>query len=63
MKNQMNHLTQGGLPEMQAMQAITQISQWVRERYPRISDLTKSRLITQCLMEVAAEKSKRQDLN
>ena len=56
MKNQNHHSANEDAAEMHAMYAITLITKWVEERYPKISALTKSRLITQCLMEVALER-------
>ena len=56
MKNQSNHLPQEGYAEMHAKQAIELITQWVEQRYPVLSAVSKSRLITQCLIEVREER-------
>ena len=58
MKNQINQLHKEGYAEMQAHQAIKLITKLIEERYPRLSALTKSRLITQCLIEVKQERNR-----
>ncbi len=56
MKNQTKQLPQEGSAEMHAKQAIELITKWVEQRYPVLSDVSKSRLITQCLIEVREER-------
>jgi len=56
MKNQTQLLPSEGYAEMHAKQAIELISKWVDERYPALSAVSKSRLITQCLIEVREER-------
>ncbi len=56
MKNQTKQLPQEGYAEMHAKQAIELIMKWVEQRYPVLSDVSKSRLITQCLIEVREER-------
>jgi hypothetical protein len=63
MKNQTNQLQQHDHAETHAKQAIRHITKWVEERYPQISTSTKSRLITQCLIEVKRESLYRSSLN
>lgn len=63
MKNQFNQLPKEGYAEMHAQHAIMLIKKWVEERYPKISVLTKSRLISQCLLEVAEERRCQSMLN
>lgn len=48
---------------MHARQAIELITKWVDERYPVLSALSKSRLITQCLIEVREERKNLSSLN
>ena len=63
MKNQIKPLPQGGYAEMHARQAIEQITKWVEQRYPVLSAVTKSRLITQCLIEIREERKNLSVLN
>lgn len=55
MKNQTQQLPQEANAEMQAKQAIELITKWVDQRYPVLSPVSKSRLITQCLIEIREE--------
>ena len=45
-------LPQEGYAEMHAKHAIELITKWVEQRYPVLSNVCKSRLITQCLIEI-----------
>ena len=63
MKNQTTQLPKEGYAEMHAKQAIELITKWVEERYPVLSNLSKSRLITQCLIEVREERKNYSSLN
>jgi N-acetyl-anhydromuramyl-L-alanine amidase AmpD len=56
MKKQATKTSNEGYAEMQAQQAIKLITQWIEERYPKISSRTKARVIAQCLIEVRDEK-------
>lgn len=56
MKNQIKKLRREDYAEMHAKQAIDLITKWVEERYPKLSTTTKSRIITQCLIEIREEK-------
>ena len=49
-------LPEGGYAEMHAKQAIELITKWVEQRYPVLSNVSKSRLITQCLIEIREER-------
>ena len=63
MKHQSNQLPHEGYAEMHARQAIELITQWVEKRYPVLSAVSKSRLITQCLIEVREERKNLSCLN
>ena len=63
MKNQTTQLPTEGYAEMHAKQAIDLITKWVEQRYPVLSNLSKSRLITQCLIEVREERKNYSSLN
>jgi hypothetical protein len=56
-------LPQGGYAEMHAKQAIELITKWVEQRYPVLSNISKSRLITQCLIEIREERKDLSYLN
>jgi hypothetical protein len=56
MKNQTTPLRSEAYAEMHAKQAIECITKWVEDRYPVLSRLSKSRLITQCLIEIREER-------
>jgi hypothetical protein len=56
MKNQTTQQPVQGYAEMHAKQAIEHITKWVEDRYPVLSKLSKSRLITQCLIEIREER-------
>jgi hypothetical protein len=55
MRNQTS-LPHGAYAEMHAKQAIEIIMKWVDQRYPVLSTVSKSRLITQCLIEIREER-------
>lgn len=57
MKNQTNQLSTGRSSEVHAQKAIESITKWVEERYPRITALTRERLIAQCLIEIKGGRS------
>lgn len=63
MKNYLKKSSNEAYAEMHAHQAIQQITKWIDERYPKISALTKTRIIAQCLIEVRREKYDRIHLN
>jgi hypothetical protein len=63
MKNQTTQFPKGGYAEMHAKQAIELITKWVEERYPVLSNVSKSRLITQCLIEIREERKNYSSLN
>ena len=63
MTNQTTQLPKEGYAEMHARQAIKLITQWVDQRYPVLSALSKSRLITQCLIEIREERKDLSSLN
>ena len=63
MKHQASQLPREVYPEMNAKKAIELISKWVEERYPSLSVVTKSRLITQCLIEIREENEVLASLN
>lgn len=63
MKNQTKQLPMEGYAEMHAKQAIELITKWVESRYPVLSAVSKSRLITQCLIEVREERKNLSVLN
>ncbi len=63
MKKTTNQLPHESYAEMHAKQAIMLITKWIEERYPKISAQTKSRLITQCLIEVREERRNQHYLN
>jgi hypothetical protein len=63
MKNQIYQLSQEVHSEMNAKRAIEVITKWVEERYPVLSDVSKSRLITQCLIEIREERRNLSSLN
>jgi hypothetical protein len=56
-------LPQGGYAEMHAKHAIELITKWVEQRYPVLSNVSKSRLITQCLIEIREERKDLSYLN
>ena len=56
-------LPKGGYAEMHAKQAIELITKWVEQRYPVLSNVSKSRLITQCLIEIREERKDLSYLN
>jgi len=56
MNNQTTNLPEGSYAEMHAKQAIELITKWIEQRYPVLSTVSKSRLITQCLIEVREER-------
>jgi hypothetical protein len=62
MKNQ-TKLPQAIYAEMHARQAIEHITKWVEQRYPVLSAVSKSRLITQCLIEIREERKNLSALN
>ena len=62
MRNQTS-LPQGAYAEMHAKQAIEIIMKWVDQRYPVLSTVSKSRLITQCLIEIREERRDMSYLN
>ncbi len=63
MKNQTTQLSSEAYAQMHAKQAIEHISKWVEQRYPVLSKLSKSRLITQCLIEIREERKNLSILN
>lgn len=63
MKNQTKQLSAESYAEMHAKQAIELITKWVESRYPVLSNVSKSRLITQCLIEVREERKELNVLN
>jgi hypothetical protein len=63
MKNQTTQRPAQGYAEMHAKQAIEYITSWVEDRYPVLSKLSKSRLITQCLIEIREERKNLSILN
>ena len=63
MKNQTSLLPGEAYAQMHAKQAIEHITKWVEERYPVLSRLSKSRLITQCLIEIREERKNLSVLN
>lgn len=63
MKNQSKPLSAESYAEMHAKQAIELITKWVESRYPVLSNVSKSRLITQCLIEVREERKELNVLN
>ena len=63
MKNQTKQLPSEAYAEMHAKQAIELITKWVEERYPVLSNVSKSRLITQCLIEIRDERKNYSSLN
>ena len=62
MRNQTS-LPQGAYAEMHAKQAIEIIMKWVDQRYPVLSKVSKSRIITQCLIEIREERRDMSYLN
>ena len=63
MKNRNRQNSSESYAELHAQLAIGLITKWVEQRYPKISAPTKSRLIIQCLMEVAQERKAQINLN
>lgn len=63
MKNQITLLPTEAYAQMHARQAIEHITKWVEQRYPVLSKLSKSRLITQCLIEIRDERKNLSSLN
>ncbi|HEY0355616.1 MAG TPA: hypothetical protein VGC29_05395 [Flavisolibacter sp.] len=42
--------------ELQAKKAINRIQNWTEKNYPRLAEITRSRLIIECLIEMAEER-------
>ena len=63
MKNQTTLLPGEAYAKMHAKQAIEHITKWVEDRYPVLSKLSKSRLITKCLIEIREERKNLSSLN
>lgn len=58
MNNQSNYFSGDTYAQMHAQQAIGLIEKWITERYPKLSEPTRVRLITQCLIEITREKNR-----
>lgn len=63
MRNNSSKLPGEVYSEMNAKKAIELITKWVEERYPVLSDVSKCRLITQCLIEIREERKNLATLN
>jgi hypothetical protein len=55
MKNQIQ-TSRRETAELQAKKAIQRIHQWTEKHYPRLASVTRSRLIIECLIEMAEER-------
>lgn len=63
MKSPTKPLLREDYAEMRASQVIRYINKWVEQRYPKLSKLTKEKLIAKCLEEIAEEKKRNISLN
>jgi hypothetical protein len=55
MKDQIQ-TTHREIAEVQAKKAIQRIFNWTEKKYPRLAEITRSRLIFECLIEMAEER-------
>ena len=55
MKNQIQ-TSRRETAELQAKNAIQKIHNWTEKNYPRLAAVTRSRLIIECLIEMAEER-------
>jgi hypothetical protein len=56
MNNQITTLQSEGTAELKAQKAIQTIFQIMEDRYPVLSEVSKSSLIRECLLELTIEK-------
>ncbi|MFL5788039.1 MAG: hypothetical protein ACJ748_08300 [Flavisolibacter sp.] len=56
MKNQIKSIGHEGQAELQAKKAIQLIYKRIEDQHPRLAAIAKSRLIVECLIELAEER-------
>jgi hypothetical protein len=56
MKNQQQSLLKDSMSEVRAKRAVRRLQKWMESQYPQITSALRSKLIIECLVEIAEER-------